>query len=143
MREQRLQARPLRPEASIFTPGAAQGQVGRWLQLGACHQSGPEEICDLLGIGEVGLVPVQLPGLPHSECGKRIHNRVPLSILRELRGDGLPTNGRWPRTQISDGPTVGPTLTARSAASNSSKPAREWGIRNRVTRCPSASRMTT
>src|SRR5215472_1670113 len=90
MGDQDLEPRPLLAEPRILAPGAPQCQVGASLQLGPGDQAGPAELGDLFGIGQIGLLATELPGLADPEGGERIDDHVPLVPTLEDVRDGLP-----------------------------------------------------
>jgi hypothetical protein len=90
MRDKDLQPGPFLAQPPVFPPGAAQGQVGACFQLSPGDQPGSAELGDLLGIGQICLLPAELPGLPNPEGRERIDDDVPLPPRTEHIRHGLP-----------------------------------------------------
>src|SRR4030095_4378824 len=142
MATQNLEPRPLLPEPGILAPGAPQRQVGASLQLGSGDQAGPAKLGDLLGIGQIRVLATELPGLADPKGRQRIDHYVPLAPSPAHVRDGLPQVPG--RLEGEDAGTPGAADGGRRGApggarrSSPASPARVWGIRNRVNRCPAA-----
>ena len=83
-------SRALAPQALELVPRAAQLDVGQGLEPRPRHHPRAQEIGDLLGVGHIALVAVELPGFAHAERRQRIDQHVRLVVLGEEVRDRLP-----------------------------------------------------
>jgi hypothetical protein len=86
MTEKGLEAGSLFSQSRILTPGSAQFEIGSNLQLGFGDEIVAHEFGYLLGIRDIGLVSVHLPGFTQAKGGQRIHDHVFLAVGSQVVG---------------------------------------------------------